>query len=49
MSHLGIGNGCMAEPYVPLAADEREKLEQALSELRTRLQPLHYWSTCAQS
>src|SRR5215469_5525879 len=38
MSLLGIGNGFMAEPYEPLAADEREQLERALSELRTLLQ-----------
>jgi dihydrodipicolinate synthase/N-acetylneuraminate lyase len=40
MSLLGIGNGYMAEPYQPLAANEREKLERALSELRTLLQPI---------
>jgi dihydrodipicolinate synthase/N-acetylneuraminate lyase len=32
MSILGIGNGCMAEPYQALAACEREQLGRAVSE-----------------
>jgi 4-hydroxy-tetrahydrodipicolinate synthase len=37
MSVLGIGNGCMAEPYQPLSADDREILGRALSEVAALL------------
>jgi len=51
MSVLGIGNGCMAEPYEPLSADDRETLGRALSEVETLLSecPAECWTTGVQS
>ena len=51
MSVLGIGNGCMAEPYEPLSADDRETLGRALSEVGTLLSecPAECWTTGVQS
>jgi dihydrodipicolinate synthase/N-acetylneuraminate lyase len=37
MSVLGIGNGCMAEPYQPLTARDREQLGRVLSEVQLLL------------
>ena len=36
-SILGIGGGCMAEPYEPLSVNERETLGRALSEVKMLL------------
>jgi dihydrodipicolinate synthase/N-acetylneuraminate lyase len=47
MSVLGIGNGCMAEPYEPLSADDRETLGRALSDVGTLLSEC--WTTGVQS
>jgi 4-hydroxy-tetrahydrodipicolinate synthase len=47
VSVLGIGDGCMAEPYEPLSANDRETLGRAVAEVRTLLSecPPECWST----
>jgi dihydrodipicolinate synthase/N-acetylneuraminate lyase len=50
-SILGIGDGYMAEPYQSLSVEDRQNLDQALSEVRSLLSecPAECWTSGVQS